>query len=83
MRSAQRSGLAVKGIDVGAGVIDQDFRGELHALMLNTTSTAFVLEAGSRVAQLLVLPCLAPEVEVVEELSSTERGSGGFGSTGL
>lgn len=77
-----RSGLAVRGIDVGAGTIDEDYRGEVFVLLINNSTTPFIANAGERIAQLLIEPVLYPIVKVVEKLDNTERGAGGFGSTG-
>jgi len=85
-RIAPRSGLSVKGLDVGAGVIDESFRGIIKVLLINNNDTAFQVSEGDRIAQLLVEPIYYPDVETVsslEELSSTSRGEGGFGSTGV
>lgn len=80
---APRSGLAVKhGIDVGAGVIDADYRGPLKILLFNLSETDFAVQAGDRVAQLVLERIVNPEVAVVKELETTVRGVGGFGSTG-
>jgi len=82
-RVAPRSGLAVKnGIDVGAGVIDSDYRGEVGVLLFNFGAEVFRAEAGSRVAQLLVEPVVLVQPVEVEDLDDTQRGAGGFGSTG-
>ena len=81
-----RSGLAMKnGIDVGIspGVIDCDFRGELRVLLRNYNCNSFEIKRGDRVAQLVMLKYERMEIQEVEELSSTERGEGGFGSTGV
>lgn len=83
-----RSGWAVKsGIDTLAGVIDSDFRGEIKVLLicldrLDTLNGSFRVNKGDRIAQLLIVPCFTGAVEVVTELAGTERGAGGFGSTG-
>jgi dUTP pyrophosphatase len=85
-RIAPRSGLSVKGLDVGAGVIDESFRGIVKVLLINDNDTAFQVSVGDRVAQLLVQPIYYPDVETVsslEDLSTTSRGDGGFGSTGV
>ena len=83
-RVAPRSGLALRsGIDIGAGVVDCDYRGEVKILLFNHGDTAFSFKCGDRVAQLIVErinPCPAVEVP---SLSSTSRGDGGFGSTGF
>lgn len=82
-RVAPRSGLAVKhGIDVGAGVVDSDYRGLLGIVLFNFGTEDFQLHAGDRIAQLVIEKISNPEVEEVESLEATERGSGGFGSTG-
>lgn len=82
-RVAPRSGLAVKnGIDVGAGVIDSDYRGEVGVLLFNFGSDVFRAEAGTRVAQLIVEPVMLVQPVEVSDLDDTQRGAGGFGSTG-
>lgn len=80
-----RSGLASKqGIRPAncVGVIDSDYRGELMVPLHNDTDKDQTLKAHERIAQLVILPYLAVEFEETEELSETERGEGGFGSTG-
>ena len=79
---APRSGLALKGLDIGAGVIDQDYRGNLKVLLINNGTTRYEVREGERVAQLLVKPILNPTIEMVEELKESTRGDRGFGSTG-
>ena len=79
---APRSGLALKGLDIGAGVIDQDYRGNLKVLLINNGTTRYEVREGERVAQLLVKPILNPTIEMVEELTESTRGDRGFGSTG-
>jgi dUTP pyrophosphatase len=82
-RIAPRSGLAVRhGIAVLAGVIDRDYTGELRVVLHNTSETTFEAGAGTRIAQLILERCSTPPVTIVDELPSTTRGSGGFGSTG-
>src|SRR2546426_9622592 len=79
-----RSGLSTRhNIEVGAGWIDPDYRGELKIELKNFSNRDFVVEEGMRIAQLLVLPFASPEVEVTDELPRSVRGAGGFGSTGL
>ena len=73
-----RHGVAMSN---GIGVIDSDYRGPLRVGLHNFRDTEYVVEPGDRIAQLLILPVLRPEVEVVSELSETARGAGGFGST--
>lgn len=85
-RVAPRSSLAAKyGIDVLAGVIDSDYRGELVVILttLFEPGQEHVVLPGDRVAQLIVESCLMLDPVEVEEFSQTERGSGGFGSTGI
>ncbi len=81
-----RSGLALKrglALANGIGVIDSDYRGELFVAMVNNDSSPQTVENGDRIGQLMILPVIAAEYEVCEELTDTERGSGGFGSTGV
>lgn len=84
-RIAPRSGLAVKhGLDVLAGVVDPDYRGEIKVVLLNTDlRNPFVIKPGYRIAQLVLEKYeVADVIEVVGDFSTTERGAGGFGSTG-
>jgi dUTP pyrophosphatase len=82
-RVAPRSGLAVRhGIDVLAGVIDSDYRGEILCALVNHGTEAFEIEPGARVAQLVVEAIATPEPAWANDLEDTERGAGGFGSTG-
>jgi len=64
------------------GVIDSDYRGEIRVVLLNHGKTPQIVEHGERVAQFLITPVLTPAYEEVANLSDTERGTGGFGSTG-
>ena len=83
-RIAPRSGLAVKKfIDVGAGVIDSDYRGEIGVVLFNHSAVDFPVQVGDRIAQLILEKIKTPAVQKVIVLSATDRGSGGFGSTGL
>ena len=80
-----RSGLACKrGIAPAnkVGVIDADYRGEVMVYLHNHGDRPQTIEDGERVAQLVITPCLTAQFESVDELDGTERGSGGFGSTG-
>ena len=80
-----RSGLALtRGITVlnAPGTIDADYRGELLVLLVNLDVREHVIEPGERSAQLVIAPVARAEVEEVTELEATERGAGGFGSTG-
>ncbi len=80
-----RSGLASKhGITLAncVGVIDSDYRGEILVPVTNHSKVPFTIQNGDRIAQLVISPVLLPEIEEAEELDETERGAGGFGSTG-
>jgi len=82
-RVAPRSGLAAKShIDVGAGVIDQDYTGNVGVVLFNHAAADFEIKKGDRIAQLICEKIEYPEIEEVTSLNSTERGSGGFGSSG-
>ena len=81
-----RSGLASKhGITLAnaIGLVDSDYRGEICVPLINLGKEAFTIEPGMRIAQLVVSPILLPEIEVTDTLTETQRGAGGFGSTGL
>ena len=83
---AARSGLAIKhGISLsnGIGVIDSDYRGEVCVGLINHSDKAFNIERGDRVAQLMFMPVLIANLIESESLDETERGAGGFGSTGV
>jgi dUTP pyrophosphatase len=81
-RIAPRSGLAVNyGIDVLAGVIDSDYRGEIMCVLINHGEEPIHIENGRRVAQLIVESIITPIAEWTDELDETERGSRGFGSS--
>ncbi|MBQ8552633.1 MAG: dUTP diphosphatase [Alistipes sp.] len=85
MQIRPRSGLAAKhGITVlnSPGTIDADYRGEIKVILVNLSNEPFTIEAGERIAQMIVARYEQIEWQAVEELSSTERGAGGFGSTG-
>lgn len=64
------------------GVVDWDYRGEIICALHNSSDNDFTVNHGDRIAQLVITPALMPEVEEVKDLSDTERGEGGFGSTG-
>ena len=82
-RIAPRSGLAAKNfIDVGAGVIDSDYRGEIKVLLFNFSNSDFEIEEGDRIAQIIIEYVVPTEIIEVNDLEETERGDGGFGSTG-
>jgi dUTP pyrophosphatase len=81
-----RSGLAAKkGITVlnAPGTIDADYRGEIGVILVNLSTEAFTVENGERIAQLVIAKHERADWHKVEELSRTERGTGGFGSTGV
>lgn len=83
-RIAPRSGIALKyGIDVGAGVIDQDYTGPVGVLLYNNGTEDFNIRTGDRIAQLIIEKIETPEVVIVDSLINTDRGTGGFGSTGV
>jgi dUTP pyrophosphatase len=81
-----RSGLAAKhGVTVlnSPGTVDADYRGEIKIILINHGSESFVVTRGMRVAQLVVANFVETHVKIVETLSETARGAGGFGSTGV
>ena len=78
-----RSGVAAKGgIKTMGGVIDHTYRGEYGIIMTNLTKTAYQVNKGDRIAQVLIQPIYTADITVVDELSDSVRGSGGFGSSG-
>lgn len=80
-----RSGLACKhGITLAnsPGTIDSDYRGEVMVCLVNNSNEDYVLNPGERVAQMLIKPVIQVEIQEVTELTDTDRGIGGFGSTG-
>lgn len=81
-----RSGLALKyGISLpnGIGTIDSDYRGELKVILINHGKEDFVIKNGDRIAQIVFIKYEKAELEIVDSLESTDRSSGGFGSTGV
>ena len=81
-----RSGLAAKnGVTVlnTPGTIDSDYRGEIKIILINLGDKDFVINSGDRVAQMVIAPVIQACFSIVDELSDTTRGSGGFGSTGV
>lgn len=81
-----RSGLAAKnGVTVlnTPGTIDSDYRGEINVILINLGDKPFTVNNGDRIAQMLVAPVIQAEFSVVTSLDETERGTGGFGSTGV
>ena len=82
-RVAPRSGLAWKQhIDIGAGVIDRDYRGNVGVVMFNHGKEDMEVKQGDRIAQLILERIFYPDIEEVEKLDDTDRGAGGFGSSG-
>lgn len=80
-----RSGLAAKhGVTVlnTPGTIDADYRGEVKVILINLGEDTFMIERGMRIAQMIVAPVTQLLIEEVQQLETTERGSGGFGSSG-
>ena len=78
---ASRSGLSVKGVTVGAGVIDRDYTGEVKVLLFNHSSDKVYINEKDRIAQLIIKKIELPVVEEVDSLETTIRGDNGFGST--
>ncbi|MEM0465310.1 MAG: dUTP diphosphatase [Candidatus Pacearchaeota archaeon] len=77
-----RSSLGAKGLHRFAGVIDSDYRGELKVVIFNSTNTTYRINKGDRICQGIIQDYYRPFIEEVKELSNTNRGIGGFGSTG-
>ena len=82
MQIRPRSGLATKGKQAIFGTIDSDYRGEVGAIIYNSSDNEFVVKKGDRIAQCLIAPVIIASFNAVDKLSETERGNGGFGSTG-
>ena len=81
-----RSGLAIKhgiGLVNGIGTVDSDYRGEIRVPMINWSDEDFVINDGDRIAQVIITSYEKVNIEIVEDLSETERGEGGFGHTGV
>jgi dUTP pyrophosphatase len=84
LRIAPRSGLAVKnGITTGAGVIDSDYRGVVKVLLFNHGDDDFVVNVGDRIAQMIMERIVRPDFHLVDSHEESQRGMGGFGSTGI
>lgn len=82
-RLAPRSSLALQGIDIGGGVIDQDYRGEIKVILMNRNLSKFKAKRGDRICQLIPTRIDYPLLQEVHELPGmTQRNNGGFGSTG-
>lgn len=80
-----RSGLAMKGISVfnSPGTIDNDYRGEIGILLFNSANEDFKVCIGDRIAQGILATCLQANFKIVDDVCESERGNGGFGSTGI
>ena len=81
-----RSGLAAKqgiGMANGVGIVDADYRGEICVPLINQSDVPFTVTDGLRIAQMIVVPVILPEITESDILPETDRGSGGFGSTGV
>jgi dUTP pyrophosphatase len=74
--------LSVVGIDIGAGVVDSSYRGNIQVLVINNGQMDYTVEKGNRIAQLILERCSDADVQVIDTLSEAERGASGFGSTG-
>jgi len=80
-RIAPRSGLSSKNIDIGGGVIDSDYIGEIKIIFINNNITEFEVKEGMKIAQLICEKICYPKLVIVDKLQTTQRGSNGFGST--
>lgn len=77
-----KSGLNVRHDIVGEGVIDSGYTGSIRVKLYNHGTESYMINRGDKISQLVILPISTPELELVSELEATERGEGGFGSTG-
>lgn len=77
-----RSSMAVKGLHVMGGVIDAGYRGEWKVILINLSGADYKIDVGDKIAQGILQSAKQAEIEIVEDLSNTSRGGGGFGSTG-
>lgn len=77
-----KSGLNVKHDIVGEGVIDSGYTGSIRVKLYNHGTESYMVEVGDKISQLVIIPIITPELEVVSDLDATDRGDGGFGSTG-
>ena len=82
-RIAPRSGLSLKGIDILAGVVDADWRGECKVVMFNHNDKEYRVSKGDRIAQGILERIIVPRVVEVDDFEDTKRGANGFGSTGV
>lgn len=81
-RIASRSSFAARGIDVGAGVVDADYRGEIKIVLINRSKECYKGKRGNKIAQIIVTKIEYPLLQELNELPPSERGQFGFGSTG-
>lgn len=81
-RIMPRSGLSVRGIDIGAGLVDSDYRGEIKVLLINNSRETIRVNRGDRIAQIVFFPVFTNAIEWHGTVSETGRGAYGFGSTG-
>lgn len=77
-----RSSISAKGLVLPIGTVDPGYTGEVGIILINAGNKAEYITKGERIAQLVVLPCLSEDIEVVNELPESDRGKQGFGSTG-
>ena len=77
-----RSGLSCKGIDIGAGIVDSGYRGEIMVLLINNSDINFTISSGDRIAQLIIEKSIECKFVKGEKMTVTSRGHNGFGSTG-
>ena len=78
-----RSGLASKGIYVHLGTIDETYRGDVGVIMTNMSNTSYIINKGDRIAQFTIKPVVRIELKEANELSTTNRGENGYGSSGI
>lgn len=78
-----KSGVSLSGVHRLAGVIDAGYRGEIKVVLINLTEKPYAVEKGKKIAQMLIQPILSVDIKEVDSLDGTDRGEGGFGSTGL
>lgn len=78
---ASKSGLMGKGL-TSRGIIDNSYTGSIKVVLFNHGNAAYEVRKGDKISQLIIVPCAFPELELVDELEETERGDGGFGSSG-
>jgi len=79
---ADRSSLGKKGVKTAGGIVDAGYRGEVQVILWNLTQEEIRLGKGERIAQMLIYPIATPAIREVQNLDETQRGAGGFGSTG-